>query len=525
MEPEGVFRDHHSDPRIQARSAERLRNAHLAGAGAGHRRDAHPRGTLGSMSTLRSSLTARARLLGAALVLVLAAGACGAADPSAGSPAPGASGGTAAPGTPLPSGSGTAASPTPSGRPPSPSPSSPGDALACGGDSPAGSPSPGATGSPAPDAHAERYEEIEAQVEQLRGLSAGSEVARGVLDQDELCAYLRTSFRQDNPASLVAATEALLRELLLIPGDASLEALYLELLTSQVAGLYDDEAKRMFVVSASGEIGPVEEITYAHEYVHALQDQAFGLRGFVGEEIDRGDRTLARTAVVEGDAVLVMTLWAQQHLSPAELAQVGAGADPASEAVMARMPTILRETLLFPYTTGLQVAVGAWSSGGFAAVDALYDRPPESTEQVLHPAKLASREAPVPVSLPADLATALGEGWRVSLQDTLGEFQLEILLREAGARASADAAAGWGGDRVALLEGPGGEQAVVLDTAWDTSAEASAFEEALRALVVKLEASGRSAEALRAAPDRVVLVSAGSEATRRGVIGALGVGR
>ena len=34
----------------------------------------------------------------------------------------------------------------------------------------------------------------------------------------------------------------------------------------------------MYVVTDTGEIGPLEEITYAHEYTHALQDQTFGLR-------------------------------------------------------------------------------------------------------------------------------------------------------------------------------------------------------------------------------------------------------
>ena len=42
------------------------------------------------------------------------------------------------------------------------------------------------------------------------------------------------------------------------------------------------------------------------------------------------------------------------------------------------------------------------------------------------------------VTLPADLATRLGPGWSVPLQDTFGEFQLGIWLRERGV-ASGDA--------------------------------------------------------------------------------------
>ena len=134
------------------------------------------------------------------------------------------------------------------------------------------------------------------------------------------------------------ATEQLYKALLLMPEDASLTDLELEMLTSQVAGLYDDRTKKMYVVSDTGEIGPLEEITYAHEYTHALQDQTFGLRSLQGEATDQGDRALARTALIEGDATLLMTLWAQRNLTPAQLGAVAGASDPTSQAVLDRCP-------------------------------------------------------------------------------------------------------------------------------------------------------------------------------------------
>ena len=105
---------------------------------------------------------------------------------------------------------------------------------------------------------------------------------------------------------------------------------------------------------------------------------------------------------------------------------------------------------------------------------------PESTEQILHPEKYAADEEPVEVQLPADLATDLGTGWTVPLQDTFGEFQTGIWLREGGVpQAAADAAAaGWGGDRLAVIDGPDGAWAVAMHTAWDTEADAAEFETA-----------------------------------------------
>jgi hypothetical protein len=456
------------------------------------------------------------QLVGAMMALVLIVGACGSSNPSSPvasiSPAPVATPSETPAATPAPTAS------------PSPSPSS-GTSLAC---------DPNDTSSPAPaspdvnDPNAALYNQIEDQVSQLRGLTAKTPVERAVFDTAGLCAYIRWSFSRDNPASLIDGTETVYKSLLLMPQDASLRDLYIELLTSQVAGLYDDETKRMYVVSQSGEIGPAEEITYAHEYTHALQDQAFGLRSIVGDATDQSDRTLARTALVEGDATVAMTLWAQQNLSLAELGQVAATAgDPASQAVLARMPAILREPLLFPYTSGLQMDFAAYGqAGGFSGVDALFGNPPDSTEQVLHPDKLASREAPVKVAFPSDLADRLGKGWSVPLQDTMGEYLLEILLRDAGgvdSATSTQAAAGWGGDRLALIEGPDGATAVVLDTTWDTASDADQFASALNSLVASLQGAGRSAVAFSPADKRVVLVTAESNATMSRVANVLGL--
>jgi hypothetical protein len=441
-----------------------------------------------------------------ALVAALVVASCGTASPT---PAPA----TVAPETTAPA----TAAPASSGPTPAPSPSA---ATSVCDDSTAGGP---AATSDANDPNAAIYAEIERQVQDLRELQATSPVDRGVFDTPALCAYLLEGFRKDNTESLVKGTETLYKELGLIDQDASLEHLYLELLTSQVAGLYDTETRSMYVLSNDGVIGPVEEIYYAHEYTHALQDQAFGIKKVRGEDRDQGDRTMARLAVVEGDATLLMSLWAQRFLTPAELAQVGSISDPASEAVLAKMPAILKDPLLFPYASGLQLVLGPFTSGGFAAVNDLFANPPESTEQVLHADKFAAREKPVAVRFPDDLAASLGDGWTVSLQDTFGELVLEIVLRDGGASATNDAAAGWGGDRVALLEGPDGKKAVVLDTSWDSAQDATEFEAALGPTVERLKGLGRSPAILRPSENRVVLVTAESTDTMGRVANVLGL--
>ena len=83
----------------------------------------------------------------------------------------------------------------------------------------------------------------------------------------------------------------------------------------------------------------------------------------------------------------------------------------------------------------------------------------------VHPEKLAAHEAPVPVTLPADLASKIGPGWTADPDDTIGEFQLREWLTALGvAEAQAGtAAAGWGGDRVGYVMGPDGRWLINSD--------------------------------------------------------------
>lgn len=394
--------------------------------------------------------------------------------------------------------------------------------AACGSPEPSASPTPvppsptaapasPGVASPTPDGDPNEalYAQIEAQVVALRELEPTGPVGRTVLDEDGLRAHVRTILDRELGTPEAAAGERLLKALGLIPRDASIRALYEETLASQIAGQYDPDEQRMYIISRTGRIGPNEQITYAHEFVHALQDQHFDLRAFIGEETDQGDRQAARSALVEGDATLLMTYWAQANLTPQELAEVIGSVDPDAQAILDRMPKIISESLLFPYQAGLNLVFGEQLAGGWDAVNAMFADPPASTEQVLHPEKYRLREAPAVVTFPDDLAARLGDGWAVVAQDTLGEFALEIWLRDVGGltrQVSQPAAAGWGGDRVALVEGPDRAWAVALQIAWDTTGDAGEFADAAEAAVATLRTAGSAAQILRPQPGQVVVV-------------------
>ena len=368
------------------------------------------------------------------------------------------------------------------------------------------------------------YAEIEAQVQAIRGLTARKPVDPKLLDEAKLKANVATSFDKDNPPAKIQADERLYRLLGLIPAGASLKDLYLKLLSSQVAGYYDPDPKELYVVSRSGGLGPTEKITFAHEFDHALQDQTFGLDKLQIDAAGQSDRNLARLSVPEGDATQLMTEWAGAHLSPAEILQMlRDSTDPDQARILAEMPDILKDTLTFPYSSGLQFVNSAKTAGGWPAVDALYAAPPASTEQILHPEKYKAHEAPLKVAFPADLAKRLGKGWSVDEQDTLGEFQLGEWLRSAGkvpSAAAAAATAGWGGDRVALVRN-GDRIGTVIDTRWDSPKDADEFAAAAQTTLAKL--GGSNAMIAIHGTDRVTIFVATDDGTITALAGALGM--
>jgi hypothetical protein len=370
--------------------------------------------------------------------------------------------------------------------------------AACGTTAPSPSPTPVATAGPSLPSGTDRppaevYAEIRDAVAGIRALQPTADVDPVTIDEDVLRTNFEAEFDRVYTPTLLADTEDLLIALGLLPPGASLRAITLAFQAGQVAGYYSPEDDELFVVSRSGRIGGAEKATYAHEFTHQLQDQRFDLGALGIDASDQSDKALARLALVEGDATSVQTEWMTSFLDARELGEVLAAAlDPAALEALQNAPAYLRDTATFPYEDGFAFVSRIVAGGGYAAVDAAYADPPDSTEQVLHPDLYLERQPPIAVELPDGLAAALGAGWTAAAQDTLGELILRTWLREGGVSvANARAAsAGWGGDRLALLRGPDGAIAVALLTVWDTVADADEFAAAARLAVGEMPAGG-----------------------------------
>jgi hypothetical protein len=126
----------------------------------------------------------------------------------------------------------------------------------------------------------------------------------------------------------------------------------------------------------------------------------------------------------------------------------------------------------------------------FSTVNLALQDPPRSTEQIMHPEKFLQTPAdqPVAVGLP-DLAGPLGQGWELKETNTLGEFDLNMMLRLNGASDPDRGADGWGGGKFAMYK-LAQEVMVYSATTWDTLNDASQFMGAMTESFGKAEKQG-----------------------------------
>ena len=96
------------------------------------------------------------------------------------------------------------------------------------------------------------YDAIEEQVIEIRGLEPERQVARRIIDEAELRTLITEQFNEDAPPEYVAANDRLYKALGLIPADADLREMTLDLLSGGVAGFYRSDQDTLYIVSKTG---------------------------------------------------------------------------------------------------------------------------------------------------------------------------------------------------------------------------------------------------------------------------------
>lgn len=335
-----------------------------------------------------------------------------------------------------------------------------------------------------------------ARVEYLRGLEFTRNVTVERISRDELPAVANNTTFYNDTTFGAPTNEQLWEALFLIDERTNATTTIRRYGTAVVLGYAAEEgADRIIMVTEDRENPPIGGETLIHELAHMLQHQHFDLsrQKYRHETLDAES---AKNGLVEGEATYIHKQYARKCASEWECVDAPAGwsdTRPSNHAGLSRL-------FYQPYSDGAVYVDRLVQRGGWEAVDAAYESPPTSTEQIIHPDR--PREPPASMSF----EDTSQNGWRIADQQgnphqRVGEAGIFTLfwyqanrhdiqpLKEqihTGTDRAFDTynytsvpSAGWGNDRLVTYEN-GDKRGYVWKTTWDTRADATEFHEAYR---------------------------------------------
>ncbi len=232
-----------------------------------------------------------------------------------------------------------------------------------------------------------RRSQIERDVAAIRQLSFSHPVEYAVLDRAGIRQVVAGKLSEQYSDQEIQNMSDGYSALGLLPANFPLKQTYINLLGEQIAAFYDQHQHKLFMFQDAGLDNAQNRVILAHELTHALQDQNFGLLKMALEMKDNDDRAAAASALIEGDATLVMSDYMVKDLTWQTLSDtVGYSVTQSMEEIR-KAPHFLREMLVFPYIKGQQFCAAVAARGGYPALSAVYANPPTSTAQILHPEK------------------------------------------------------------------------------------------------------------------------------------------
>jgi hypothetical protein len=325
---------------------------------------------------------------------------------------------------------------------------------------PTPTPAPSAVApSPSSPNFAQAADEVLGQMSVILDLPIKQPLKKSLRSKQEIRAYLIQADKEDKNDAQRYADDKALEAFGLIPKGFPIDSFMLDVLTDQVAGLYDPKKKEFYIADWI----PAEEQrdVMSHELTHALEDQSFDVDPWIKAARPDDDAELARTAVSEGTALAAMLDYSlrDQHLGVRDIEDVttlirpGAIQEMDKDPNLAKAPIVIRDGLLFPYLAGTsfsQEFLKAHSS--WADLHLLFEHPPVSTQQIIHPDFYLKGVGPAKVTLPKWKGVAPAN-WKLLEENVMGEFGLQEILKQFldPARA-AQLSPAWDGDRYALFE-------------------------------------------------------------------------
>jgi hypothetical protein len=318
---------------------------------------------------------------------------------------------------------------------------------------------------------------------QILDLPIKQPLKKSLRSREQIRAYLIKEENDDKNKAQRYADDKSLEAFGLIPKNFPLDSFMIDLLTDQVAGMYDPKAKEFYIADWIP-IADQREVM-AHELTHALEDQSFHIESWIKAARPNDDAELARDSVSEGSALAAMVDYVlrDEHVGVRDLPDMtvlmgtSVLAQVNQDPMLAKAPQYIRDSLIFPYLEGTafsQVFLKAHT--GWADLKLVFENPPVSTQQILHPALYLKGVKPVTVTLPAWKGIA-PKHWKLLDENVMGEFGLQEVLKQfLGADRADNMAPAWAGDRYAVFEdSKTGTTPLVFRLTLDTGAHGSQF--------------------------------------------------
>jgi hypothetical protein len=298
-------------------------------------------------------------------------------------------------------------------------------------------------------------DEVMAEMSKLVSLPILSPLKKSMRSREEIRAYLLQKMKEDKDADKRYADQKIMEKFGLLPKDYPLDQVLVKVLTEQIAGLYDPDSQEFFIADWTSAAD--QRSVMSHELTHALQDQHFHIDKWTDAAKPNDDGELARDAVLEGSAMAAMLDY--ELRGKGTIRDLG-DFDPAmfmgdvdSSPELSKAPKVLQDELLFPYLAGITFTQHILKAGnGWADFYKVFDKPPASTQQIMHPDLYLQGVMPAKIELP--MAKGLiSADWKKLDENDMGEFGVQEILKQYLPKARSVAiAASWGGDRYAIFE-------------------------------------------------------------------------
>jgi hypothetical protein len=309
-------------------------------------------------------------------------------------------------------------------------------------------------------------DEVLAEMSKILSLPVKEPLKKSVRSREEIREFLIRQMREDKDDTKRYADQKALEALGLIPKGYPLDQKLLALLTEQIAGLYDPREREFFIADWTQ---PAEQrVIMAHELTHALQDQYFHVEKWEEEVKANDDAQLARESVLEGSAMIAMYdyLLRSTGKTTRDITDFDPGmliGDTNDSPELAQAPMVIQDEITFPYLPGatfVQRALKEWD--GWHDFHRLFENPPASTQQILHPDLYFRGVMPARVDL-TPITKVVPRGWKKLDENVLGEFAVDEILKQFLGKERADKIApSWSGDRYAVYQRESGMQTLLL---------------------------------------------------------------